>query len=56
MKRLMVSAFTSGLDTQLGLERRGMVEAAEHEELPEGIRAFREKRPAKFHATDPSEP
>ncbi|MCI4373302.1 MAG: enoyl-CoA hydratase-related protein [Thermoplasmata archaeon] len=48
MKRLMVSAFSASLETQLGLERRGMVEAAEHEELPEGIRAFREKRAPKF--------
>jgi 2-(1,2-epoxy-1,2-dihydrophenyl)acetyl-CoA isomerase len=48
MKRLMVSAFSSSLETQLGLERRGMVEAAERGELPEGIQAFREKRPPKF--------
>ena len=48
MKRLMVSAFSASLETQLGLERRGMVEAAEGSELPEGILAFREKRPPKF--------
>ncbi len=48
MKRLMVSAFNASLETQLALERRGMVEAAEHAELPEGIRAFREKRPPQF--------
>jgi 2-(1,2-epoxy-1,2-dihydrophenyl)acetyl-CoA isomerase len=48
MKRLMVSAFSASLETQLGLERRGMVDAAEHGELPEGIRAFREKRAPKF--------
>jgi 2-(1,2-epoxy-1,2-dihydrophenyl)acetyl-CoA isomerase len=48
MKQLMVSSFSSSLETQLGLERRGMVDAAEHSELPEGIRAFREKRPPKF--------
>jgi 2-(1,2-epoxy-1,2-dihydrophenyl)acetyl-CoA isomerase len=48
MKRLMVSAFSESLETQLALERRGMVEAAERGELPEGIRAFREKRPPKF--------
>jgi len=48
MKRLMVSAFSASLETQLALERRGMVEAAEGHELPEGIQAFREKRPAKF--------
>jgi 2-(1,2-epoxy-1,2-dihydrophenyl)acetyl-CoA isomerase len=48
MKRLMLSAFSSSLETQMGLERRGMVEAAERGELPEGIRAFREKRHPKF--------
>jgi 2-(1,2-epoxy-1,2-dihydrophenyl)acetyl-CoA isomerase len=48
MKRLMVSAFSASLETQMRLERRGMVEAADHDELPEGIRAFREKRPPKF--------
>jgi 2-(1,2-epoxy-1,2-dihydrophenyl)acetyl-CoA isomerase len=48
MKRLMLSAFSGSLETQLGLERRGMVEAAEHPELPEGIQAFREKRPPRF--------
>jgi len=48
MKRLMVSAFSESLETQLQLERRGAVEAALRGELPEGIRAFREKRPAKF--------
>ncbi|MCI4365981.1 MAG: enoyl-CoA hydratase-related protein [Thermoplasmata archaeon] len=54
MKRLMVSAFSSSLETQLGLERRGMVEAAEGDELPEGIRAFREKRRPRFHEPPPS--
>ncbi|HLM91570.1 MAG TPA: enoyl-CoA hydratase-related protein [Thermoplasmata archaeon] len=48
MKRLMVSAFSASLETQLRLERRGMVEATEHGELPEGIRAFHEKRPPRF--------
>jgi 2-(1,2-epoxy-1,2-dihydrophenyl)acetyl-CoA isomerase len=51
MKRLMVSAFSSSLESQLALERRGMVEAAEGSELPEGIRAFREKRPPRFAST-----
>jgi 2-(1,2-epoxy-1,2-dihydrophenyl)acetyl-CoA isomerase len=50
MKRLMVSAFSASFETQLALERRGMVDAAEGRELPEGIRAFREKRPPKFPA------
>jgi 2-(1,2-epoxy-1,2-dihydrophenyl)acetyl-CoA isomerase len=54
MKRLMVSAFSASLETQLGLERRGMVEASERDELPEGIRAFREKRPPKFAPDPPS--
>jgi enoyl-CoA hydratase/carnithine racemase len=44
----MVSAFDSSLETQLGLERRGMVEATERTELPEGIRAFVEKRAPRF--------
>jgi 2-(1,2-epoxy-1,2-dihydrophenyl)acetyl-CoA isomerase len=49
MKRLMVSAFHESLDTQMMLERRGALEAAEGTELPEGIRAFLEKRRPKFH-------
>jgi 2-(1,2-epoxy-1,2-dihydrophenyl)acetyl-CoA isomerase len=48
MKRLMVSAFSESLEGQLALERRGAVEAANRAELPEGIRAFREKRPPRF--------
>jgi 2-(1,2-epoxy-1,2-dihydrophenyl)acetyl-CoA isomerase len=52
MKRLMLSAFSQGLETQLALERRGAVEAARRNELPEGIRAFTEKRPPKFPAVD----
>jgi len=48
MKRLMVSAFGASLETQMRLERQGMVEATEHGELPEGIRAFRERRPPRF--------
>ena len=50
MKRLMVSAFSESLESQMMLERRGAVEAAEGTELPEGIRAFREKRPPRFGA------
>ncbi len=49
MKRLLVSAFSESLESQMMLERRGAVEAAEGPELPEGIRAFCEKRPPKFH-------
>jgi len=48
MKQLLNAAFTGSLETQMMLERRGAVEAARGAELPEGIRAFREKRPAKF--------
>lgn len=48
MKRLLVSAFSESLETQLGLERRGAVEAARRPELPEGIQAFRQKRRPNF--------
>lgn len=48
MKRLLVSAFSESLETQLQLERRGAVEAAERGELPEGIAAFRAKRAPVF--------
>lgn len=47
-KRLLLTSFGGPLETQLALERRGMVEAARGKELPEGIRAFRARRPAKF--------
>jgi 2-(1,2-epoxy-1,2-dihydrophenyl)acetyl-CoA isomerase len=48
MKRLLVAAFGASLETQMMLERRGAVEAAQGAELPEGIRAFVEKRKPKF--------
>jgi 2-(1,2-epoxy-1,2-dihydrophenyl)acetyl-CoA isomerase len=48
IKRLMVSAFSEGLETQLALERRGAVEAARGTELPEGIEAFHQKRASRF--------
>ncbi len=48
IKRLLVSAFSESLDSQLVLERRGAVEAASRGELAEGIRAFLEKRPPRF--------
>jgi 2-(1,2-epoxy-1,2-dihydrophenyl)acetyl-CoA isomerase len=48
MKRLMVSAFSEGIETQMALERRGAVEAARRPELAEGIQAFREKRAPNF--------
>lgn len=50
MKRLLLSAFSASLETQLALERRGAVEATRRGELPEGIRAFREKRAPRFPA------
>jgi 2-(1,2-epoxy-1,2-dihydrophenyl)acetyl-CoA isomerase len=48
-KHLLEAAFHGSLAAQMALERRGAVEAARGSELPEGIRAFREKRPPKFH-------
>ena len=47
-KFLFQSAFHASLDTQTMLERRGAVEAARGPELPEGVRAFREKRRPDF--------
>jgi enoyl-CoA hydratase/carnithine racemase len=49
-KQLLQAAFHGSLTTQMVLERRGAVEAAEGPELPEGIRAFREKRRPEFPA------
>ena len=48
IKRLLVSSFSNSLETQLASERRAMVEATRGTELPEGIRAFRAKRPPRF--------
>jgi len=47
-KRLLHSAFSESAESQMMLERRGQVEAAERLELAEGVRAFREKRPPRF--------
>ncbi len=47
-KRLLHAAFSESAESQMMLERRAQVEAALRNELPEGIRAFREKRRAKF--------
>ncbi len=47
-KRLLHAAFSESAESQMMLERRGAVEAAERPELAEGIRAFREKRPPRF--------
>ncbi len=49
-KQLLQSAFHESLATQMMLERRGAVAAAEGSELPEGIRAFAEKRRPNFSA------
>ena len=48
VKRLMVSAFGGSAEAQMAHERRRAVEAAQGDELPEGIRAFHEKRKPKF--------
>ncbi|HYB79004.1 MAG TPA: enoyl-CoA hydratase-related protein [Thermoplasmata archaeon] len=47
-KRLLVAAFSESVETQMALERRSAVDAAQGPELPEGIRAFREKRAPNF--------
>ena len=47
-KRLLVSAFSESVESQMTLERRGAVEAAQGKELSEGIAAFREKRKPNF--------
>jgi 2-(1,2-epoxy-1,2-dihydrophenyl)acetyl-CoA isomerase len=47
-KRLLLSAYHESVEAQMALERRGAAEAARGEEFPEGIRAFTEKRKAKF--------
>lgn len=48
IKRLLHASFSESAESQLMLERRAAVEAARRGELPEGIRAFREKRKPKF--------
>jgi 2-(1,2-epoxy-1,2-dihydrophenyl)acetyl-CoA isomerase len=48
VKRLLHASFSESAESQMMLERRGAVEAAQRGELPEGIRAFREKRKPKF--------
>ncbi|HXW66373.1 MAG TPA: enoyl-CoA hydratase-related protein [Thermoplasmata archaeon] len=47
-KRLIVASFGGSLESQMMLERRAAVHAAAGPELPEGIRAFTEKRPPRF--------
>ncbi|MCI4332515.1 MAG: enoyl-CoA hydratase-related protein [Thermoplasmata archaeon] len=48
MKRLMGSAFTGSLESQLAAERQGAVAAAHRSELSEGIEAFHAKRRPRF--------
>ncbi len=50
LKRLLMSAFTGSIESQLALERQYAYELAQGDELPEGILAFREKRPPRFPA------
>lgn len=47
-KRLLHAAYRESAESQMMIERRAAVEAARRGELPEGIRAFREKRKPKF--------
>lgn len=47
-KRLLHAAFGGTAESQMMHERRAAVEAARRDELAEGIRAFKEKRPPKF--------
>ncbi len=47
-KRLLHATFSGSAESQMMLERRAAVAAAQRGELPEGIRAFREKRPPRF--------
>jgi len=54
-KQLLLSAFHESLATQMILERKGAVEAARGPELPEGIRAFREKRKPRFRTAGRSD-
>jgi 2-(1,2-epoxy-1,2-dihydrophenyl)acetyl-CoA isomerase len=48
IKHLLVSAFSSSLESQLALERQWAYEAARGLELAEGIRAFRRKEKPTF--------
>jgi 2-(1,2-epoxy-1,2-dihydrophenyl)acetyl-CoA isomerase len=47
-KRLLHAASSGSVESQMMLERRAAVEAAQRGELSEGIQAFRAKRPPKF--------
>ncbi len=56
IKHLLVSAYSHSLEAQLALERRAAVEAAGGSELPEGIKAFRERRSPEFAKSGPAGP
>ena len=47
-KRLIHSGFSETIETQMELEARLIAELAKSEDGQEGIKAFLEKRPAKF--------
>ena len=49
MKRAFLASSANSLDAQLDLERDLQREAGAADEYVEGVRAFLEKRPAKFH-------
>ena len=49
MKRAFLASPANSLDAQLDLERDLQREAGAADEYLEGVRAFVEKRPAKFH-------
>jgi 2-(1,2-epoxy-1,2-dihydrophenyl)acetyl-CoA isomerase len=48
VKRELRASLTSDLETQLALEARMQARAAASEDVAEGVRAFREKRPPRF--------
>ena len=48
IKRALDAAESNGLDAQLALERDLQCEAARTPDCAEGVRAFLEKRPARF--------
>ncbi|HVE83969.1 MAG TPA: enoyl-CoA hydratase-related protein [Myxococcales bacterium] len=48
VKRLLNGSFDHGLEAQLELERQAISDASDTPEGREGVRAFVEKRPAKF--------
>ena len=52
MKRAFIASPDEHLDAQLDLERDLQREAGAADEYAEGVRAFLEKRPAKFHRSD----